>query len=194
MLGDPLLYLYCQFGSRVEWLPPGSTHPSSKGYAHGPAICPSTCAPACVTSTPLPCMSLSNSRAFTPIASLAGGSFRLEIQILSESKSNKDLKLLSSSSSASSTSFFFELELIGLSCDGASARSGVDVAAGRRRWEGAAAEGVEGQAGEANEEALVGGKERRGGEERAAAAPMATALAAPHTLLRAAALLTAAAT
>ena len=120
-------------------------------------------------------MSLSNSHTLPPIPSMAGGTFRLEIQILSESKSNKDLKLLSSSSSASSTSFFFDLELIGLSCDGASARSGVDVAAGRRRMGGAAAEGVEGQAGEANEEALVGGKERRGGEERAAAAPMATA-------------------
>ena len=175
MLGDPLLYLYCQFGSRVEWLPPGSTHPSSKGYAHGPAICPSTCAPVCVTCTPLPCMSLSNSRALTPFASLAGGSFILKVLFFIESKCKIVFKLSLSPSTASSSSFVVDFELIGLTCDGATARSGDEGAAGRRRTEGAAAEGEEGQPGEENEEAPVGGKERRGGAKEAAAVRSAAA-------------------
>ena len=58
------------------------------------------------------------------------------------------------------------LTLIGLTCDGAAWSSGDVVAAGRRRSEGAAAEGEEGQPGEENEEAPVGGKERRAGQRK----------------------------
>ena len=122
-------------------------------------------------------MSESNSRALTPIASLAGDSFTLKVLFLIRSKSKKDLKLLSSSSTASSASFAFDMELVGLTCDGASARSGDDVAAGRRRAEGAAAEGMEGKGGFGSEEARAGGLGRAEGRECAAAAPMATALA-----------------